>query len=96
MRHVVMFRFDDHVGDDVIAAIGAALDALPGAIDTILDYRHGRDLGLAPTTFDYAIVARFADVDGFTTYRDHPEHQRFIAEHIAPNVVERVSVQFDD
>ncbi len=96
MRHVVMFRFEDHVGDDDVVEMAAALDRLPGAIDSIVDYRHGRDLGLGPATFDYAIVAQFADVDGFTTYRDHPEHQRFIADHITGKVAERASVQFDD
>jgi len=96
MRHLVMFRFEPDVTDADVAAMAAALDALPGSIDAIVDYRHGRDLGLAPTTFDYAIVAEFADVDGFTTYRDHPLHQQFIADHITGRVAERASVQFDD
>ena len=95
IRHVVMFRFEDSVTEAQVAAVSAGLDALPAAIPEIVTYRHGRDLGLAPTNFDYTVTADFDDVDGFTTYRDHPEHQRFIAEHITGHVAERVAVQFE-
>jgi hypothetical protein len=45
--------------------------------------------------FQYSITADFADADGFATYRDHPEHQRFIADHITGRVAERAAVQFE-
>ncbi len=95
IRHVVMFRFEDSVTEDQIVELSAALDALPSAIPAIVTYRHGRDLGLAPTNFSYTVTADFADVDGFTTYRDHPVHQQFIAEHITGHVAERTAVQFE-
>ena len=95
IRHVVAFRFDESVTGEQLAAMAAALDALPGAIPEIVAYRHGRDIGLGATNFQYAITADFADVDGFTAYRDHPEHQRFIADHIAGRVAERAAVQFE-
>jgi hypothetical protein len=95
IRHVVVFRWNDSVTDEQLVAMSAALDALPSAIGEIVSYRHGRDLGLAPTNADYAITADFADVDDFAVYRDHPEHQRFIAEHITGRVAERVAVQFE-
>jgi hypothetical protein len=94
IRHVVMFRWNDSVTDEELGGMAAALDALPGEIPEIVTYRHGRDLGLGTNNFEYSITADFADVDGFTTYRDHPEHQRFIAEHITGRVAERAAVQF--
>jgi hypothetical protein len=94
IHHNVMFRFDESVTADQIAAMASALDALPSAIPEIAAYRHGRDLGVAPTNFAYAISADFASLDDFITYRDHPEHQRFIAEHIAGKVSDRAAVQF--
>jgi hypothetical protein len=94
IHHNVMFRFDESVTADQIAAIASALDALPSAIPEIAAYRHGRDLGVAPTNFAYAISADFASLDDFITYRDHPEHQRFIAEHITGKVSDRAAVQF--
>ena len=95
IRHVVLFRFEDSVTEDQIVELSAALDALPSAIPAIVTYRHGRDLGLAPTNFSYTVTADFADVDGFTTYRDHPAHQQLIAEHITGHVAERAAVQFE-
>jgi hypothetical protein len=94
IHHNVMFRFDESVTADQIAAMASALDALPSAIPEIAAYRHGRDLGVAPTNFAYAISADFASLDDFITYRDHPEHQRFIAEHITGKVSDRAAVQF--
>ena len=95
IRHCVTFRFEDSVTDAEIAELSAALDGLPAAIPEIVTYRHGRDLGLAPSNFDYSITADFANVDDFAVYRDHPEHQAFIAEHITGRVAERVAVQFE-
>lgn len=95
IRHVVMFRWNDHVTDADVAALSAALDGLPAAIPEIVTYRHGRDVGLAPTNFGYAVTADFASVDDFAIYRDHPEHQRVIAEHITGHVAERTAVQFE-
>ena len=95
IRHVVVFRWNDSVSDADLTAMAAALDALPSAIPEITDYRHGRDLGLNPANSQYAIVADFASVDDFATYRDHPEHQRFIAEHITGRVADRAAVQFE-
>ena len=95
IRHCVMFRFEDSVTEAEIGELSAALDALPAAIPEIVTYRHGRDLGLAPTNFDYSITADFATVDDFAVYRDHPEHQAFIAERITGRVAERVAVQFE-
>ncbi len=95
IRHVVMFRWNESVTEEQLAEMAAALDALPGAIPAIAAYRHGADLGLAPTNFQYAITAEFASVDDFAAYRDHPEHQRFIADHITGRVAERAAVQFE-
>ncbi|TFH20494.1 MAG: Dabb family protein [Acidimicrobiales bacterium] len=95
IRHVVVFRWNDTVTDAAIAAIGAALDALPTAIAEIAEYRHGRDLQLGPTNSDYSIVGDFGTVEDYLVYRDHPVHQQFIADHITGRVADRVAVQFE-
>ena len=94
IRHVVMFRWHDHVDRAAVAALDAALDRLPTVIGEIVSYVHGPDLELSDTTFDYVLVADFETVDDFHTYRDHPEHQAFIAEHIGDTAAERVAVQY--
>ncbi len=95
IRHVVMFRWNDSVTDRSLAATAAALDALPDAIPEILAYRHGPDLGLTPGNDDYAVVGDFASAEDYLVYRDHPEHQRFIAEHITGRVADRSALQFE-
>ena len=95
IRHVVMFRWNDSVTDEQLVAMSAALDALPGAIAEIVAYRHGRDLGIGATNFQYAITADFANAPDFAVYRGHPEHQRFLADHITGRVAERSAVQFE-
>jgi hypothetical protein len=95
IRHVVVFRWNDSVTDEQLVAMSAALDALPGAIPEVVSYRHGRDIGIGAGNFQYSITADFADADGFAAYRDHPGHQRFIAEHITGRVAERAAVQFE-
>ncbi len=95
IRHVVMFRWNESVTEEQLVAMSAELDALPGAIGEIVAYRHGRDLGIGASNFQYAITADFANADDFATYRDHPEHQQIIADHITGHVAERAAVQFE-
>jgi len=93
--HCVMFRWNDDVDADHIARVKAGLDTMPDRIDSIRRYRHGTDAGVNAGTYDYAVMAEFDDVEGYLAYRDHPHHQRFIAELITGNVAERASVQFE-
>ena len=94
-RHVVMFRWNEDVTIDEVSATGRALDALPGLVPAIRDYRHGGDAGVNSGNFDYVVVADFDDVDGYLAYRDHPDHQALIAEHIAGRVADRAAVQYE-
>jgi len=95
IRHVVVFRWNDSVTDRSLAATATALDALPAAIPEIAVYRHGPDLGLTAGNHDFAIVGDFASADDYLVYRDHPAHQRFIAEHITGRVADRSALQFE-
>lgn len=94
-RHVVMFEWVDAVDAADIVAIGVALDALVATVPEVLSYRHGPDLGISDGNFDYVIVGDYATVDDYVVYRDHPEHQRIIAELIKPHVAKRAAVQYE-
>jgi hypothetical protein len=52
------------------------------------------DLGLREGNASLAVVLTFDDVDSFSVYADHPEHQRIIREMIAPHIDSRHPVQF--
>jgi hypothetical protein len=94
IRHVVLFTFVDSVTSAQVDELAAALDSLPGQIPEIVTYRHGRDLGLSETNFDYAVTADVASEEDLAVYRSHPVHVRLIADHIEGNVVDRAAVQF--
>ena len=95
IRHVVMFSFADGTTDEQKEAVRAALHRLPDLIPEIRAYRFGDDLGQRDDNFDFAVTADFDDLDSFVVYRDNPDHQKAIAEFIAPIVKRRAAVQFE-
>lgn len=94
IRHAVVFRFVEGTDPAAVDALAAALRDLPGAIDGILDYRVGPDLGLRDTNAGFAVVADFADEDDFLAYSSHPAHLDVIRTHVEPIVAQRHAVQF--
>jgi hypothetical protein len=94
-RHVVMFTFKDGTTEEQKEAVRAALGRMPEVIPEIRSYRFGDDLGLRDDNFDFVVTADFDGVDGFFAYRDHPDHQKAVAEYIAPIAKSRAAVQFE-
>ena len=92
-RHVVMLRWKREATPDQRAAVEAGLATLPGRIAEIRSYTIGTDAHVNEGNYDLVIVADFDDVDGYLVYRDHPDHQRVIREHISPILAERAAVQ---
>jgi hypothetical protein len=93
VRHVVLFRWRPEVTSEDVAAIDAALDALPGQIPSLRGYHHGPDLGLGEGRWDYGIVAECDDAEGWRAYAEHPAHQHVVTEVLRPRVAERAAVQ---
>jgi hypothetical protein len=48
-----------------------------------------------PGGYEFAIVADFADRDGYLAYRDHPDHRAVVEQFIAPIVAERAAIQYE-
>lgn len=95
IRHVVLFRFLPETTDAQKAAMVEGLRALPAQIPQLLAYNVGPDLGLTDATFDLAVVADFADADGYRTYLAHDAHGAVVRDRIRPHVAERASVQYE-
>jgi hypothetical protein len=93
VRHVVLLTFTDAATDAEIDGIATALRTLPDQIPELRHYVVGVDLGLAEDNADLQVVADTDDVDGYLAYRDHPEHQRIIAEQIRPILASRTAAQ---
>jgi hypothetical protein len=95
VRHVVLLRFTPDATEEQLAHFRAGLDALPTNVGNTGAYRHGNDLDLNQGTFDYAIVADFADLADYEQYRDHPWHRQMIDERMKPILAERAAVQYE-
>ena len=94
-RHVVMVRLNEDMTDDQKETLRAGLGRLPEVIPDIRAYRFGSDAGLNEGNFDFVVTADFDDAAGYLAYRDHPDHQKAVAEFIAPIAKRRAAVQFE-
>jgi hypothetical protein len=92
-RHVVLLRWKAEATPEQRAAVETGLAALPGLIPEIRAYTIGTDARMNEANYDLVVVADFDTVDGYLVYRDHPDHQVVIREHIAPIVAERAAIQ---
>lgn len=90
LRHIVLLTLDDRCDVD---ALLAELRELPAQIPALRSYVAGRDLGISEGNATIGVVADVDDEAGFVAYRDHPAHQRVIAERIRPHLVARTAVQ---
>jgi quinol monooxygenase YgiN len=89
IRHVVLFKFTEGTTPQQIDDYEQSLVDYVATLDGVESYRIGRDAGLNPGTFDFSIVAEFADKAAFREYFDgarHKQIQRDTAEMITGKV----------
>jgi len=94
-RHVVMFTWKPEATAEQKQRVLTELRTLPPLMAGMIAYHVGPDAGLAPGSFDFAVVADFEDADSYLAYRDHPAHRAVIDECIAPIRKERAAVQYE-
>lgn len=94
-RHVVLFRWTEGTTTGQQDEVAARLAELPGRIPEIRSYSLGVDAGVNPGSFEFAVVADFADRESYLVYRDHPEHRAVIDQYIKPIIAERAAIQYE-
>jgi hypothetical protein len=95
IRHVVVLTWTDHATAADVAAVHAALGALPAQVPEIRAFAFGPDLGIAEGNAQFAIVADFDDTDAWRRYQDHPAHRAVLTDRIRPITAARAAVQFE-
>ncbi|MER6950628.1 Dabb family protein [Nonomuraea sp. NPDC000554] len=95
IRHVVLFTWTEAATEEQKATVAAELRKLPGVIPQLRAYTVGADAGINQGNYEFAVVADFDSVDDYLVYRDHPQHQAVIAEHIRPIMAGRAAVQLN-
>ena len=74
INHVVLIKFKPGVSDSDIAALEKTLDDLPNRIVEIQTYEFGRDLHHTEKSYDFALVALFANPETLRRYQQHPAY----------------------
>ncbi|GAA2859232.1 Dabb family protein [Nonomuraea rubra] len=93
IRHIVLFTWTETATAEQKAAVTAELRKLPDLIPQLRSYTVGADAGINQGNHEYAVVADFDDTDDYLVYRDHPDHQKVIADYIRPILASRAAVQ---
>jgi hypothetical protein len=94
-HHVALFRWQPGTTVEHTDRITSALRSLAATLGGLRSYECGTGLGLAPTSYDFAVVAAFEDRAAWDAYMADAEHDRIRAELITPVVTERAGIQFE-
>jgi hypothetical protein len=75
IRHVVLFQFTDDTTVEQIDDYERSLVEYVATLDGVESYRIGRDARINPGTYDFSIIAEFADEAAFREYFDGARHK---------------------
>jgi hypothetical protein len=91
-----MFRWAADITEEQLSSVTDGLTALAARLDDVIDVNtFGPDAALNDGTWDFGIVADFADRYAYVAYRDDPGHLQLIADTIRPVIAERAAVQVE-
>jgi quinol monooxygenase YgiN len=74
IQHIVLFRLNADVSEEVVADLMAHFEALPAAIPEIEQLEVQRDMVGRPVSCHFGLVSQFADLDALRAYQQHPVH----------------------
>ncbi len=89
INHVVLIKFKEGVKDTDIEELEKIMDHLPNKIVEIQTYEFGRDLLHTERSYDFALVALFANLDAVRRYQEHPAHLKALQKitHLSENIL---------
>jgi hypothetical protein len=74
LNHIVLMKFKESVKESDIQIIENLLDDLPNKIIEIHQYEFGRNIIKSGRSYDFALVALFANPESLQRYLEHPDH----------------------
>ncbi len=93
LRHIVLLRFREDTDPDQVEALVADFLGIEDQIPEIESLALHRDIGLNPINAHVMLELEFADPTAWRTYQDHPVHQDFVHNRVAPILAERAAIQ---
>ena len=79
INHLVAMKFKQGITEEAVRDLEASLDQLPNKIMDIKMYEFGRDVLRTSRSYDFALMALFANAAALERYQNHPEHLPVIA-----------------
>ncbi|MFO7707135.1 MAG: Dabb family protein [Desulfobacterales bacterium] len=79
LTHVVLMKFKPGTEDAEIRELEKLLNDLPNKIMEIQMFEFGRDVLSSERSYDFALVALFANLPALERYQKHPDHLPVIA-----------------
>lgn len=83
IRHVLLFRFNEDVGETTRTEAVERLRQLGELCPTIGKWSVGTNITDSPSAYDMIEIGNFASQEAFEAYKDHPAHREF-ADFIRP------------
>ena len=74
LNHLTLLKFNSATTDTDIDDLAKTLDTLPNSIVEIQMLELGRNVVSAPTSYDFAVWALFANEQTLDRYLQHPEY----------------------
>ena len=80
LRHMVLYKFKDDLKPSQVQEVVDAFAALPGKIDTIVEFEHGTNVSPEGKSegLTHAFVVTFRDEAGRAAYLVHPAHLEYV------------------
>lgn len=78
IHHIVMLKFKPGVEEEKIDELASLLEELPNKIIEIHLYEFGRDVLKTDRSYDFGLVALFANLEALGRYQKHPEHLKVL------------------
>jgi len=75
LNHIVLIKFKKGTPDKDIQDLETLLEELPNKILEIHSYEFGRDIIHSGRSYDFALIALFANLESLQRYQIHPDHQ---------------------
>ena len=94
IKHIVMWKFKDEVGEDDKAEMKSRLEALKGVVPSLIDIEVGMDVVGSDASKDMVLYSEFNSMDDLKAYAVHPEHLK-VVEFVKPLVCERHVVDYE-
>jgi len=74
INHIVLLKFKPGVKESDIEDLEKYMDDLPNTIAEIHSYEFGPDVVQSERSYDFGLIALFANTEALSRYQVHPDH----------------------